>query len=194
MKSAKSQSQLQGAGEVRELQTSYDGDSEYVEFYHPEYVNPSPPIIPIPGDCPTKVADELKKAFLASWCDFPAAANHIRSTVERLLDFLKEPKTKLNSKGKREHIKLHDRIKNLALRDNDLSESLLAVKWLGNVGSHSDEISRDDVFDAFDILELIFDDLFVKHRERVKRLITTINIKKGPAKKSKKRKGISEFF
>lgn len=176
-----------GRGRVKGVQTSEDGDYEYVDFFYPEYVSPSPPIIPVPEASPESVADELHKAFIASWGDYPAAANHVRSAVERLLDFLKEPKTRLNAKGKREQLKLHDRIIGLASRDKDLSDSLLAVKWLGNIGSHSDEISRDDVFDAFDILELIFDDLFVKHRERVKKLITAINIKKGPAKKSTRR-------
>lgn len=54
-------------------------------------------------------------------------------------------------------------------------------------------MSRDDVFDAFDILELILDDLFVKHRERVKKLIAAINIEKGPAKKPARRRLTRRF-
>jgi len=77
----------------------------------------------------------------------------------------------------------YTRIVNLAERDKELSESLLAVKWLGNVGSHSDELSREDIFDAFDILDVILDDLFVRNRARVKNLVTAINKNKGPAKK-----------
>jgi hypothetical protein len=159
--------------------------ADYVEFFYPEYVSPSPPLIQIPDDCPVEVVAELKRAFIASWGDFPATVNRIRAAVERLLDFLKEPKTTMNKKGHRERLSLHERIISLGTRDKDLSDSLLAVKWLGNVGSHTDSVSRDDVFDAFDILELVLDELFVKHRERVKKLVTAINRKKGPARVTK---------
>lgn len=174
---------LAGHGHVKEVQISDNGDFDYENVFYPEFVSPSPPMIPVPGICPKPVVAELQKAFIASWGDIPAAANHVRSVVERLLDFLKVPKTKLNSNGERCRRSLHERIISFASIDNSLSESLQAVKWLGNVGSHSDEISRDDVFDAFDILEVIFDELFVKHRERMKKIVSVINTKKGPAKR-----------
>lgn len=126
---------IAGRGRVEGVQTSHDGDFEYVDFFYPEYMSPSLPIMSVPGDSPAIVTDELLKAFIASWSDFPAAVNHVRSAVERLLDFLKEPKTRVNVKGKRERLKPHDRIVGLASRDKDLSDSLLAVKWLGNVGA-----------------------------------------------------------
>ena len=47
----------------------------------------------------------------------------------------------------------------------------------------SPELTQDDIFDALDILDVILDDLFVRHRARVKKLVTTINKNKGPAKK-----------
>ena len=113
----------------------------------------------------------------------PTPDAYIRAAVERLLDHIKEPKTRLGQAGKRERLSLHTRIVGLARRDKDLSDSLLAVKWLGNAGSHTDELTQDDIFDALDILDVILDDLFVRHRARVKKLVTTINKNKGPAKK-----------
>jgi hypothetical protein len=47
-------------------------------------------------------------------------------------------------------LEAHDRIVGLASRDKT-SATPSAVKWLGNVGSHSDEITQDDALDAFDI-------------------------------------------
>ena len=47
----------------------------------------------------------------------------------------------------------------------------------------SPELTQDDIFDALDILDVILDDLFVRHRARVKKLVTTSNKNKGPAKK-----------
>ena len=175
-----------GRGRVEIVQTSaYDG--EYVEFFYPEYFNPSPSLIALPHSCPEEVTAEIKRAFVASWGDCPAAVNRIRAGVERLLDFLKEPKTKINRKGARERISLHNRIVALGARDRALSDSLLAIKWLGNVGSHSDAVSRSDVFDALDILEIVLDELFIKHRKRVTELVSAINKKKGPYSRPSKK-------
>lgn len=171
-----------GRGRIEMVQTG-NYDIEHIESYYPDYISPSPPIIAIPKGCPDESMKELRKAFDASWGDYPSAANHIRTSVERLLDHLKEPKTKLNKKGDRARLSLHDRIINIALRDKQLSDSLLAVKWLGNVGSHSDDISQDDIYDAFDIVELVLDDLFTRNRDRVNKLVSTINKKKGSMKK-----------
>jgi hypothetical protein len=172
-----------GRGRVEMVQTSREGDVDYVDFFYPVHIWPSPPLIALPKTYPGDVVSELKKAFVASWSDFPSAANHIRSGVERLLDFLKEPKTRLGTGGRRERLSPHVRIVGMAKRDKELSDSLLAVKWLGNVGSHSDDLSRDDIFDALDILDLTLDDLFVRHRARVKKLVGAINKSKGPARK-----------
>lgn len=106
---------------------------------------------------------------------FGSAGNHLRAAAERLLDHLKEPKTKLGKSGKEKHLALHICIMSLAARDKELSASLLAVKWLGNVGSHSDELSEEDMFDAFDIFEAVLDDLFIRYRARLKKLVTSIN-------------------
>lgn len=97
--------------------------------------------------------------------------------------FLKEAKTALTTKGTRVRLPLHQRIVNLGKRNKSLSDALLAVKWLGNVGSHSDDLTKDDLFDALDILETVLDDVFVRHRQAIRKLITAINKKKGPPKK-----------
>lgn len=172
-----------GKGKVDLVQTADEGDYEYVESFYPEHVAPSPDLIEIPDNYPEEVSDALKRAFVASWSDFSAAGNHIRVAVERLLDHLKEPKTKVGKSGKRERLNLHTRIDALARRDKELSDSLLAVKWLGNVASHTDDLSQEDIFDALDILDVILGDLFVRHRARVKKLVAAINKNKGPAKK-----------
>lgn len=59
----------------------------------------------------------------------------------------------------------------------------MAVKYLGNVGSHLDDISRDDVYDALDIVDLVLDDLFLRHHEQAIILVREINARKGPTKR-----------
>ena len=45
--------------------------------------------------------------------------------------------------------------------------ALLAVKWLGNAGSHADNISREKVYDAFDIIEAVLKDVFSRDYSKV---------------------------
>jgi hypothetical protein len=173
---------LAGTGRIEVVQTEAD-NQECIEFYTPEFFKPSPNLIVIPKECPTEVVDQLHLAFVSSWSDASASANHIRIAVERLLDFIKQPKTRLLFKGKRELLTLHKRIEGLASRDKPLSDSLLAVKWLGNAGSHSDVLTRNEVFDALDILEAALDELFTKKGKVLKALVKKINQKKGPVRK-----------
>ena len=58
---------------------------------------------------------------------------------------------------------------------------LLAVKWIGNVGSHNnlDSILEEDLFAAFDIMEHLIDRLFVKREDLLEKLAEDINIRKG---------------
>jgi Domain of unknown function (DUF4145) len=175
---------VSGVGKVDLVRTD-DYDYDYLESFYANYVNPSPALIALSPIYPHEVILELKKSFVASWGDYSAAGNHVRASVERLLDHLKEPKTKLVKSGKRERLSLHTRILGLAHRDKDLSEALLAAKWLGNAGSHSDDLTQDDVCDALDILESVLDELFVRHKARLKKLVAAINLKKGPAKRSR---------
>ena len=72
----------------------------------------------------------------------------------QLKNFLTELKIRRYTvaKGRRPTIKLHDRINLLPDKYAHFKETILAVKWLGNAGSHGngvakDMISKDDVLD-----------------------------------------------
>ena len=41
-----------------------------------------------------------------------------------------------------------------------IATSLLAIKWLGNVGAHETEVSRDRLFDAYEILDRVLKQMF----------------------------------
>lgn len=55
---------------------------------------------------------------------------------------------------------LHESIEMLRPERPQQAEPLLATKWIGNAGAHGDEVTRDDVFDMFDILEVVLDQLY----------------------------------
>ena len=140
-------------------------------------------LIPIAENFPEPVSAELRLSFVASWSDFSSAGNHIRSAVERLLDQLDVPMSILAKKGESVRPSLGQRIKDLEAHDEKLFSYLKAVKWIGNQASHTDELTRDDIFDALDIIDSSLEYLFSKDGERVQELVKAINRARGTAKK-----------
>lgn len=140
-------------------------------------------MIDIPAQCPSAVADELKRAFIASWGDFAAAGNHIRTAAEHLLTALRVKKTATGRTGKKSWMALHARIEKAEARHPKVSQSLFAIKWLGNAGSHSGELTREDVYDAPDIFETVLHELYVNHAKAIEKLVTAVNRRKGPIRR-----------
>jgi hypothetical protein len=68
-------------------------------------------------------------------------------------------------------------------RQPKLADSLLAVKWIGNSGSHPSGVTATDLFDAYDILEQALEELIGKRTSTLRRLVGTINRRKGPLSK-----------
>lgn len=161
-----------GTGLVEEF--DYEDEHGYrqchAEVFFPKYFSPSPALINVPKKCPRNVAAELAAAFVSSWGDFNAAGNCIRSAVELLLDELQVPR-----KGK-----LHHRLEGMKDSHPTVQEHLLAIKWIGNAGSHGDALTRSDIFDALDIFEHVLELLYVDHVANLRRVIASVNENQGP--------------
>jgi hypothetical protein len=157
-----------------------EGKRLYEKKFLPYHLQPSPLLIAIPEGCPEDVRKALEFAFLASWSDFAAAGNHIRSTTERILDSLKVRKQITTKKNKRQRYSLHERIETLATSHSEVYDSFMAIKWLGNAASHSNVLTRDGVFDALDILESVLDRLYSEHPAALKLLVRKVNARRGP--------------
>lgn len=153
----------------------------YVKNFKPEYFSPSPVIFPIPGDVPEDIADQISASFAAFWGDAATAGNKIRQAIELLMDFKRVPKTEVR-RGVRTRRSLHSRIKEFKNNQPEVGEQLLAIKWLGNAGSHPGGLSKDDVMDAYEILQHVLDELFVKRRARVRKLTKAIIHRRGAVK------------
>lgn len=159
------------------------GERYYRNIFLPDFVRPSPRLIVIPSQCPPEIRTELDYAFVASWGDFAGAANHIRTATERLLDSLKIPKQVINAKRKRTPIVLHNRIQKLEKTHPVVHDYLMAIKLLGNAGSHTDTLTRDDVFDALDIFESVLDTVYSRHAATLRRLVKKVIARRGPVRK-----------
>lgn len=81
---------------------------------------------------------------------------------------------------------LHARIEKLEKKRpklKDICNRMLAVKHLGNAGSHpGDVVEVEDVFDGFDILERVLHDTYSDHESALAKMVNQINRRKGPRK------------
>jgi hypothetical protein len=152
----------------------------------PTSITPPPPMILIPRACPESVRSEIVAAFSLYWNDLAASLNRIRNALELVLSDLGVPGSTL-SKNKRVRLPLHQRIEGLAAkrpRLKDICERMMAVKHLGNAGSHPGiKVMADDVFDGFDILERVLQDMYSEHPRELTRTVRQINKRKGPRKR-----------
>jgi Domain of unknown function (DUF4145) len=113
-----------------------------------------PHIIKIPKNAPDDVKADLIEAFSLFWTHRPSSANAIRYALERLMTNLGIPTQKPSSKnGKVVDLTLHQRIEIYAKAEPQIGNQLMALKWLGNTGSHGQKVNVEDLLDAFEILE-----------------------------------------
>lgn len=163
--------------------------AEYYDYISTEALTPE---LFIPGlkvfklleGIPENIAQQTKDAFYLYWVDSSACANKIRSVVELILNFFKIKKMFITKKGKTMKLTLHARIDFASEKFPDVSKMLMAVKWIGNSGSHSNRIlSKDDTLDGFEILEQVFQKLFTSDYKRILKLSKAIIKKKGPITK-----------
>lgn len=158
---------------------NYDGDWEqsFPERFHPRGLTPAPLPINPPTDTPDNVKTALGEAAGLLWQSAEGAANQIRQAVEYLMD---EQGVTKSTPGA--FLSLHNRIKEFEKKDASNAEILLAVKWLGNSGSHAGGLTREDLFDAFDMVELVLVALYDSSYAQIMAKVKAVNTQKGPVK------------
>lgn len=84
-------------------------------------------------------------------------------------------------KHKRLRYSLHDRIELFEKKKINEAKSLMAIKWIGNSGSHTgDTLTKDGLLDGFDILEDVILKIYDTDSTRIKKLTSAINKRKKP--------------
>ena len=150
--------------------------------FAPKFCCPMPDIFVIPKKCPKDVRAELRAAFAIFWSDHCSAAARIRIALERLMDFLEITATKIYN-TKTIDLTLHQRIEIFQKGDPTIGDQLMALKWLGNTSSHASNVSREDVLDAFEILEHALFELIERRSAKVAKLAQKLAYKHAPAPK-----------
>ncbi|MEC9483584.1 MAG: DUF4145 domain-containing protein [Halomonas sp.] len=172
-----------GSGGVEQYYTQDENgehDVDYDEFFKPMFFYPHLKIFELPSKTPASVSNEINISFSLIFSDPSSSANHIRIALENLLSELKIRRFK-TSNGKRKYLNLHQRIDSLPEKYEHVKDLFYAVKWLGNAGSHShQELTFDDVFDAYEIISQILEEVYDDRKKKVASLAKKINKRKGP--------------
>ncbi len=160
-----------------------EGEMQWGDYFLPAACHPMPSIIGLPDKCPDNVKRELESSFALFWSHPEACAGRIRVALELLMDHVGVPREKTDSKGKERLLDLHARIDLYTAGNVEAGTQLMALKWLGNAGSHGNAVSKTDLLDAFEVLEHVLLEILDKRSEKVAMLA-----KKLTEKHSKKKK------
>lgn len=151
-----------GTGSV-EMDIEIDGNGEqqrlHYNIFKPKFFNPALHFFEIPKNTPEKIKDLVVLSFSLVLQSPVAAVNSLRSAVEEILADHGIPKNTEKT--------LHKRIEkdvpqNTKLKD--FEKLLMAIKWLGNSGSHGNEIELELILYVYEVLELILNSLYVTDR------------------------------
>lgn len=129
-----------------------------------------PPLHPfqLPDKCPEEISAPLIGAFSIFLMQPGAAANLIRIAVERMLTAMGVPENRKKP--------LHQRLEKLSAPYDQYRERLMAIKFLGNAGSHSyADVKVDDIEDAFGIMDHTLNELFSGRKEDIDILTNRLN-------------------
>lgn len=141
-------------GDVCPWEMAIDGQKvNYAEALFPAYFFPAPPIIAASGAQDGHTGLLLHKSFELFWVEPESGMNCVRRIIEGTLDNFGVPKTFLTKAGNERRTTLINRIDVFLSTDEHVAESLMALRKIGNIGSHGGEINREMVLDAYELLD-----------------------------------------
>jgi hypothetical protein len=147
-----------------------------VDRFFPLYFHPSINIFDVSKKCPKNIREVIISSFKLFWSDKNASANKVRIAIEKIIEDI-NINTKISKKP------LGDKISNSNVLPDKVKDYFLAIKWIGNSGSHKElNVSKNDIIDAYKLLEKSISILYEKDIELIK-ITKEINKKKGPRNK-----------
>jgi hypothetical protein len=162
-----------------------DGTTGFSDFFRLRFATPALKILLPPARTPEAVTRAIESAAAIMWADPSAATNRLRVAIDEVLTAYGMPRFR-NANGKRWRIPTDRRIKEFRDYEYDVADTLEAVKWIGNQGSHETGISATDVLDGADLLSYALKRLYDDSDERIRRQVQAVNKRRGlPRKKTK---------
>ncbi|MFD9757078.1 DUF4145 domain-containing protein [[Kitasatospora] papulosa] len=132
----------------------------YLFGYTVKHILPELPLVDTSFSVPEELMVMINSASAVLLADPSAAANRIRSAIDCLLDDKGVRKYPPNSRKSK--LTTHKRIELFKAKNSAAADQLMAMKWIGNVGSHeSDLIPLAFLLDGIEhfarALELVYD-------------------------------------
>jgi hypothetical protein len=138
----------------------------YEHRYNPRGFYPALMLIDIPDGTPVAIRDSLLRSFNHFWGDAQACAGAIRVAIEGIAESLGQP---ANLGGK--FVPLGVRLAKLKLAHPDVVEAASVIKDVGNDGAHGKDISREELLNCYELLEIELRTLFTDNSHRRRKLI-----------------------
>lgn len=148
---------------------------DYFDRLTPEFFLPALVVFELPPNTPRDVRASVLASFKLMFLSSGSTLNEVRNALEFLMDHLEVPRV-----DGAKPLSLHGRVKRMPAEYTQYRDQLLAVKWLGNAGTHAQPTRRSDVLDAYEILQHVLDGMFSDRVARVGRLVEEINKRKAP--------------
>ena len=137
-----------------------------------------PRIIEIDDKYPIEVQKIIFSSFSLFWLDKAACANRLRFCIEKMLDLFRVPKKQRTKKGLMP-LSLHNRIIRFCKKNDKYRNILTAAKWIGNVGSHSDDVRAKNLLDSYRLINYMLKELYINEEKEIIKLSKKINKAKG---------------
>jgi len=148
------------------------------EICYPQYFERAPRIIEMDDRYPIDVQKILFSTFSLFWLDKAACANRLRSCIEKILDTFGVPKKQRTKKGLIP-LPLHNRIIKFCKSNVKYKNVLTAVKWIGNVGSHYDDVKAKNLLDGYRLIDYMLKELYIKEEKEIIKISKRLNKTKG---------------
>lgn len=151
--------------------------NHYYDVFQPTFFEPPLVIFDIPEACPDAVAMCLRDSFRVFFASPTGALNEARSAIELLLDEHSVPRKKPTG-GK---LALADRIDWLSSASSSATsispyaEFLDAVRALGNLGAHKNEVSISEVLDCYQMTMHLLDKLYSNRELEAAAIARSVN-------------------
>jgi len=160
---------------------SFDPDEgpAYPDYFTPRVCVPMPPLIDVSSSAPAPLSAALEEAFSVFWISPAACAGRLRVAVERLMDHVGVAKTRPNKKGAQRRLTLNQRLEAFKEHNEPMGSLLIAVKWLGNTGSH-DDVTAADVLDGLEIMEHVIAEVVDGRSGRISQIADRLIAKHQP--------------
>jgi hypothetical protein len=167
---------MSGIGKYRDTVHDTDVRATYrgkrYSVFFPRHFEPELLMFRLANDVKIEIKTVLTKSFNLFWYDLESCANKIRQAIELVV-------IEKSATGK----SLDNKIESLrtSLGDN-LTNTLLALKWIGNEGSHIGRpFERHEIVEAFCLMEDVLKQLYPDNSEaeRKQNLVALINSNKG---------------